>query len=307
MSVIIQIQGREAIPVRAIPLLVQLGFGSCAGDAVETTHWADWAETFKLQDAACLIAGVSPAKEMVAWADKLPPEARPAFKKLWDSYMRAAGVYKQPELDSADFQKMLHAIGGNDFEAPVIVPARGMIRRQSMLIAPSAELMRKRLESVRVSRGELHRWVIAMGIKSAYSFAPASAVPAPTAATPEPAQTASPVVADIVGCAPEQSLPTKCIADCFDGLNGWDAETWPKRLSGAKWLHPARTALGAAGGAPSTWNPLTLAQLVCDKTKGQRPREQILKTFNSRFNLNPVLEPWKAAFNEYFAMFSESD
>lgn len=134
---------------------------------METTHWADWADTFKLQDAACLIAGVSPAKEMVAWADKLPPEARPAFKKLWDSYMQGAGVYKQ-----ADFQKMLHGIGGNDFEAPIIVPARGMIRRQNMLIAPSEELMHKRLESVRVSRDELHRWVKAMGIKSAYSFAP---------------------------------------------------------------------------------------------------------------------------------------
>lgn len=139
---------------------------------METTHWADLAENFKIQDAACLMAGVPPAKAMVVWSDQLPPEARYVFERLWKAYMRGAGVYKQPELGSADFQKMLHGIDGNDFRTPTIVPARGAIRRQNMLIAPSAELMRKRLESVRVSREELHRWVKATGIKPAYSFAP---------------------------------------------------------------------------------------------------------------------------------------
>jgi len=289
---------------------------------MDTTHWADWEDTFKLQDAACLIAGVSPAKEMVAWADKLPPEARPAFKKLWDSYLRGTVAYKRPEPDSADFPKVLHGIPSEDFRAPIIVPARGMIRRQNMAIAPSAELMRKRLESVRVSREELHRWVKAMGIKSAYSFAPIVATgPAPEqtdtppvvadtvkpdAGAPVPVNPAGAVTAPMDD-APEQSLPTKDIADCFDGLNGWNADRWGKNLGGSNWLHPARTARGAAGGAPSTWNPLTLAQLVCDKTKGQRPKEQILKSFNNRFNTNPVLAPWKSAFNEYFAMFSETD
>jgi predicted secreted Zn-dependent protease len=77
---------------------------------VETTHWADLAESFKIQDAACLMAGVPPAKEMVSWSDKLPPEARYVFERLWKAYFQGAGVYKQPELNSADFQKMLHGI-----------------------------------------------------------------------------------------------------------------------------------------------------------------------------------------------------
>jgi len=177
---------------------------------MDTTHWADWEDTFKLQDAACLIAGVSPAKEMVAWADQLPPEARPVFKKLWDSYMQATGVYKQPELDSADFQKMLHGIDATDFRAPTIVPARGMIRRQNMLIAPSAELKRKRLESVRVSRQELHRWVKAIGIKSAYSFAP---IVASHSAEPDtaPAQTTAPVVTANAGKVPLTTAPAWCL------------------------------------------------------------------------------------------------
>ena len=186
---------------------------------MDTTHWADWADTFKLQDAACLIAGVSPAKEMVAWADKLPPEARPAFKKLWDSYMRGTGAYKRPESDSADFPKMLYGIPSEDFQAPTSVPARGAIRRPEMLVPPSAELMRTRLESVRVSREELHRWVKAAGIKSAYSFAPVATAPeqgtapaqtAPAhmvAASDGPAQTAAPAPEVADARAPGKKLP----------------------------------------------------------------------------------------------------
>lgn len=312
---------------------------------METTHWADWADTFKLQDAACLITGVSPAKEMVAWADKLPPEARPAFKRLWDSYMRGTGVYKQPELDSADFQKMLHGIDANDFRAPTIVPARGMIRRQNMLIAPSEELMRKRLESVRVSREELHRWVKEMGIKSAYSFAPVAAIdatPAQTETTPT-SRTSATGCADCVTAkaalpleqvpsvdldsvrklpptplaetssdnpAPQitgDGLPTKDIATLFDGVNDWPKARWPKNLSGSKWLHPARVALGGAGVANSMWNPLTLAQLIHDQAKGDRTRELLIRTLKNRFNNNAVLIPWRDAFNEYFDTFTVSD
>ena len=150
---------------------------------METTHWADWEDAFKLQDAACLIAGVSPANEMVAWADKIPPKARPAFKKLWDSYLRATVLYKRPAPESVDFPKMLHGIPAEDFQAPTVASARGFIPRQEMLVAPSAELMRKRLESVRVSREELCRWVKAMGIKSAYSFQPQHADTQPQAAS----------------------------------------------------------------------------------------------------------------------------
>jgi hypothetical protein len=145
------------------------------------------------------MAGVPPAKEMVSWSDKLPPEARYVFERLWKAYFQGAGVYKQPELNSADFQKMLHGIDANDFRAPTIVPARGAIRRQNMLIAPSAELMRKRLERVRVSREELHRWIAAMGIKSAYSFAPVAtssvgAEPDTQTGTPTPELTPAPAI-----------------------------------------------------------------------------------------------------------------
>jgi hypothetical protein len=138
-----------------------------------TTHWADLAVNFKIQDASCLMAGVSPPKELVAWADQMPPEARYIFERLWNAYMQGAGVYKQPALDSPDFPKMLHA---PNFMVPMIgFPPRGAIRHAKGLAALNPELVRKRLERVRVSRAELHRWVQAVGINSAYSFGPPQA------------------------------------------------------------------------------------------------------------------------------------
>lgn len=102
-------------------------------------------------------------------------------------------------------------------------------------------------------------------------------------------------------------LPTKDIATLFDGVNDWPKARWPKNLSGSVWLHPARTALGGAGGASSMWNPLTLAQLIHDQTKGNRPRELLIRTLKNRFNNNAVLIPWRDAFNEYFDTFTVSD
>ncbi len=126
---------------------------------------------------------------------------------------------------------------------------------------------------------------------------------------PEP--TAPPVLA--VGAlvepatAVKEGLLTKEIAETFDGLNEWNADRWTKNLSSSKWLHHARIALGGAGGASSVWNPLTLAQLIYDKTKGEKAKEKVMKAFNSRFNRNPVLTPWRDAFNEYFATHCTTD
>lgn len=105
----------------------------------------------------------------------------------------------------------------------------------------------------------------------------------------------------------EGGLLTKEIADTFDGVNGWSADRWPKNLSSSKWLHPARIALGGAGVASAVWNPLTLAELMHSKTKGSKPKQQLMKVLNSRFNRNPVLMPWRDAFNEYFATHCATD
>lgn len=128
-----------------------------------------------------------------------------------------------------------------------------------------------------------------------------------------PAQTATPVPVgaesasgyvepDKAGPLPAvQGLSTKDIAHAFDGVNGWNFERWRKNLSASRWLHPARIALGGAGGAPSVWSPLTLAQLMHDAEKDEQTKEKLMKIFNSRFTLIPALGPWRDEFNEYFA------
>ena len=125
----------------------------------------------------------------------------------------------------------------------------------------------------------------------------ATAAPVAVAASVEPAK-AAPVKAGLL---------TREIADIFDGINGWDSKRWTKNLSSSKWLHPARTGLGGAGVASSVWNPLTLAQLIHAREKGSRPREQLMKTLNSRFDRNAVLMPWRDDCNEYFATFCTAD
>lgn len=105
----------------------------------------------------------------------------------------------------------------------------------------------------------------------------------------------------------EGGLLTKEIADTFAGVNKWSADRWLRNLSASKWLHPARMALGCAGGASSVWNPLTLAQLMHSKAKDSKQKEQLMKSLNSRFNRNPVLMPWRDAFNEYYATHCATD
>lgn len=135
-------------------------------------------------------------------------------------------------------------------------------------------------------------------------YEPKQAAPATDTATP------APVVAASDGPAPVdtgEGLTTKAIAAIFDGLMGWDDERWTKNLSASQWLHPARTALGGAGVASSVWNPLTLAQLMHEKRKGLKPKEQLMKALHSRFNRNSALVPWCDDFNEYFATFCTTD
>ena len=138
---------------------------------------------------------------------------------------------------------------------------------------------------------------------------PAPVVPIEPPAPPVVAGGASgSVEADKTGPVPvEQGLSTKDIAHAFDGVNGWDVERWPRNLSASKWLHPARVAIGRAGGAPSLWSPVMLAQLMHDRVKGKREKEKLMKAFNSRFTLNPALGPWRDAFNEYFATYCATD
>lgn len=135
----------------------------------------------------------------------------------------------------------------------------------------------------------------------------ADATPKPTAPPVGTANASDGVEPDKAGPVPvEQGLSTKDIAACF-GECYYSADNWPKRLSGTAWLETARIERGEAGGASAVWNPLTLAQLMHSKTKGDKAKEKLMKALNSRFTRNPVLGPWRDAFNEYFATHCATD
>ena len=122
------------------------------------------------------------------------------------------------------------------------------------------------------------------------------------------ASDSTPAAAPVAGSANDgealKGLATAQIAVIFDGLP-YTAENWPRRLSDIKWLQPALVELGAAGGATSLWCPATLARLIHGRGSGPA-RQSTLETLNKRFKSNPVLEPWRAAWNEHYEMFNDA-
>ena len=115
----------------------------------------------------------------------------------------------------------------------------------------------------------------------------------------------APVVAESASSEPSNGLATAQIAVIFDGLP-YTAENWPKRASDINWLEPARVALGAAGGATSLWCPATLARLIHGRGRGAA-KQKTLEALNKRFRSNPVLEPWRDAWNQHYEMFNDAD
>lgn len=127
----------------------------------------DIANSFRLHEAACLIAGVMPVSKRVPDREELPAPAIPIYVKLGSAYVLNWVSYHNDLHDDPKYP----ALKGCD-EIPTL---------------PELEPLKK-LTGEFVTRGELHRWVKAMGIKSAYSFAPATTSPGAEQDT-TPAQT----------------------------------------------------------------------------------------------------------------------
>ena len=136
------------------------------------------------------------------------------------------------------------------------------------------------------------------GPRPARKSAPVQSVESDSTPAAEP-------VADRASTAALDGITTAQVAAIFDDMP-YTAENWPRRLSGTKWLQPAQVALGAAGGATSLWCPATLARLVHARERGPA-RQKTLEALNRKFKSNPVLQPWLAAWNEYYDIFNDAD
>lgn len=104
-------------------------------------------------------------------------------------------------------------------------------------------------------------------------------------------------------------LPTKTIGELFDGIE-FTKERWIKNIGTTAWLKDANRGKGAPGVASSTWCPLTVARLVCARLKDAtdaetKAKKRTVDALNNRFRTNPVLRPWKDAWDDYYCTFSD--
>lgn len=147
----------------------------------------DWADTFLLHEAACLIAGVPVVPKVTIVLEELPTNARPILKQLMIAWAIGERQRKSPDASFPN-ERTLQAL-----------PSDGTGHCLSTMFA----------------RDELHRWVREMGRKSAYSFEPVGVVehvPVVDSRTveqgaPLPAATPAPVAAASNDPAPLQAVP----------------------------------------------------------------------------------------------------
>ena len=108
----------------------------------------DWWDTFRLHEAACLIAGVPVGPNRAPELEKIPADARPVLKRLISAYFQGQDYLKLPEMIGCPPAKILIGLPRDGTEA---------------------------ITEFLVSREELHRWIQAMGFKSIYQFLPLGA------------------------------------------------------------------------------------------------------------------------------------
>ena len=123
-------------------------------------------DSFRLHEAACLMAGVSPISKRVPSREELPPHAIPYYVKLAKAYFLGAYVFDRPE--DKRFQRETLLIG-NSTDGTDKPDLPGSIEK---------------LTGELVSRAELQRWIEVVGIKSVYLFAPVVAQPQAVEAKP---------------------------------------------------------------------------------------------------------------------------
>jgi len=172
----------------------------------------DIADSFRLHEAACLIAGVMPLSKRFPDADEIPAAAKPVLKKLSVGYYFGTMLDASEAIDSPQNpkEKWLFGIAADPSDVNLVWKhPRGAIRKGGTTLDMGATIL-SYLKHAMVSRSELHRWVKAMGIKSAYSFAP---IVASHSAEPDtaPAQTTAPVVTANAGKVPLTTAPAWCL------------------------------------------------------------------------------------------------
>lgn len=90
-------------------------------------------------------------------------------------------------------------------------------------------------------------------------------------------------------------LPTRELAECFDGLEGKDAQQWMKPLGDVpKWLRGAVRTRGSRGVSETLWDPVVFGAALVKRGAKQ-------ESVRARFQTMPPLKPWLDAWKTYEA------
>ena len=330
MNVIVWIEGREAIPVRAIPLLTNwesippaalakvlagnddiFGFEGLKAyqheDGVVKAVTAAWWRSFSVKKLKALSErieltyehkdikknqwqlesmGLLPAGIFV-WKN----EYTTLHESNWDSRLRES-------LHSAWFlnkcEEPRQDVDETEDTSPIQIVAMSRVRADY-------ETWRTLDFSPTIAPGTYENIVLEGFGQQIVSKRPETpAVIKEPVVSHEPKATSS----EIAPILQTKSITSKQVALLFDSLP-YSAENWPKRLSGTKWLKPANIALGEVGGITGLWCPLILARLVHGRIKG-REKQKTLEALNTRFKRNTALHPWRDAWNEHYALFTDT-
>lgn len=158
----------------------------------------NWATSFRVHEAACLIAGVMPISKRQPTSEELPPQARPILVKLMAAYVEWILQKKNPDRPKSIF---LEGYLNDDGTPPEI---NSLAELPGSLV--SREAINRFLSEI---EGEL-------GLKSACDFGPIR-------------KTADPLSMD--GQRLIQATPTPVEADSASNASVWAVQK-PKRYAG---------------------------------------------------------------------------
>jgi hypothetical protein len=240
----------------------------------------DIADSFRLHEAACLMAGVPLLSKRVPNREELPANSIPYYVKLAKAYFVGAYVFERPEDERFQREELLTGQSTHESGKPDI---------PNSIDELTGEL---------VTRSELHRWIMATGIETAYSFAPREKSETSFAQNNATLGRMEPVE---IGRDAPLPLCTSDIANCFRDLK-WSETKWKANLGKKpKWLQHCVVIPGVQGVSEIRWSPVSVgAALVM--TRGVTAR-----SIRARFQANKLLSEWQEAWKDYEAQYLTTD
>lgn len=287
MQVIVTIEGKEAIPVRALPLLTDwqvLSPDVCArifsGD--------DTLQCFEGMSAHRLNSdGSYQVVEQREWVNWVARDLRACSERIRAAQASHEAGYQQWRQESL-----------------ALLPAGVFVWRKELEVAhkleygPNSMRARSNRDTFNPTACELNyepqhgpgqnwRSLVTEGFERCMPVATEAPAPLP----PENVQ------------PPHVPLPltTGDIAFCFDGIR-WNEQQWRKPLGDKpKWLKSCIAIPGVRGVSETRWNPVLIAAALVSNGHTNA------RSVRAKFQKNPLLLPWLDTWKTYEADYLDSD